>query len=67
MLDVDRPAETKGRREETTVKKVLLGLVGWLVLVSGLHVWLNVDVKAFLNEYLPPGERKLNVAYIPVT
>lgn len=39
----------------------------WLAVITGLHLWLNVDWGSLLNDYLPEGERKLNVAYIPVT
>ena len=39
----------------------------WLAAISGLHLWLNFDWSAMLNEYLPVDQRKLNVAYIPVT
>ena len=42
-------------------------LAGWLIAITGLHLWLNVDWDAFLNDYRPRQERKLNVAYIPVT
>lgn len=45
----------------------ILGLLGWLVALTGLHFWLNVDWSAFRNERLPADQRKLNVAYIPVT
>jgi NitT/TauT family transport system substrate-binding protein len=39
----------------------------WLALISGLHAWLNVDWAAFLNDYKPANERKITVAYLPVT
>jgi hypothetical protein len=42
-------------------------LTGWLLTITGLHLWLNFDWAAFLNDSLPERERKLNVAYIPVT
>jgi NitT/TauT family transport system substrate-binding protein len=44
-----------------------LGAVGWLVLISGLHSYLNVNWAAVLNNYRPPAKRKITVAYIPVT
>jgi NitT/TauT family transport system substrate-binding protein len=44
------------------------GLVlAWTVLVTGLHLWLNVDWSVLLNDRLPAARRKFNVAYIPVT
>jgi NitT/TauT family transport system substrate-binding protein len=48
-------------------KRLFLGMTAWLVAVTGLHAYLNVDWSSFLNEYLPADRRKLNVAYIPVT
>ena len=35
--------------------------------ITGLHLWLNFDWESYLNDYRPERERKLNVAYIPVT
>jgi hypothetical protein len=49
------------------IKRIILILTGWIVAITGLHAWLNVDWKSIFNEYLPENERKLNVAYIPVT
>jgi len=50
-----------------TVRKILVSMSVWLVAVSGLHLWLNFDWESFLNDWRPEHERKLNVAYIPVT
>jgi NitT/TauT family transport system substrate-binding protein len=48
--------------------KRIAGLVlAWLALVTGVHLWLNVDWAALWNDRLPLAKRKLNVAYIPVT
>ena len=44
-----------------------LKLAVWVLLITGLHLWLNFDWEAFLNDSRPEAERKLNVAYIPVT
>jgi NitT/TauT family transport system substrate-binding protein len=41
--------------------------VGWMTLITGLHFWLNVDWGSLVNDWLPAEQRKLNVAYIPVT
>lgn len=49
------------------MKKVVSIVVSWLVAVTGLHLWLNFDWASFLNDFRPEAERKLNVAYIPVT
>lgn len=47
--------------------KVILGAVGWLVLITALHGWLNVNWSSVLNEYRPLAKRKIVVAYVPVT
>ncbi len=41
--------------------------LGWLVLISALHAYMNVNWPAVLNDYRPPAKRKITVAYIPVT
>lgn len=48
-------------------KKVLVGAVVWVAGITALHLALNVDWAAALNRFLPEDQRKLNVAYIPVT
>jgi NitT/TauT family transport system substrate-binding protein len=48
-------------------KKVLVCALGWLVVISLLHGYLNVNWAAVLNGYRPLSERKITVAYIPVT
>jgi len=48
-------------------RKALLGALAAVGAITGLHLWLNVEWTAVLNEYLPEEERKLNVAFIPVT
>jgi hypothetical protein len=48
-------------------KRIALALVAWTAGVSILHGWLNVDWSSLLNSFRPEAERKLNVAYIPVT
>jgi NitT/TauT family transport system substrate-binding protein len=47
--------------------KVLLPIIGWLVLITGLHSYLNVNWGAVLNDFRPPEKRKVVVAYVPVT
>ena len=42
-------------------------LLGWMVAISALHGWLNVNWAAALNDFQPPARRKIMVAYIPVT
>jgi hypothetical protein len=47
--------------------KLLALLLGWLAAVTAAHLWLNVDWGTVWNDRLPEGERRFNVAYIPVT
>jgi len=47
--------------------RVLLSVVVWVTLISGLHAWLNINWASIVNDYLPPQKRKFTVAYIPVT
>ncbi len=47
--------------------KLLLFGAAWLVVISTLHVCLNVNWTAILNDYRPPNQRKITVAYIPAT
>lgn len=49
------------------IKRALAVVSTWVVLVTALHLWINLDWEAFLNDFRPEQERKLNVAYIPVT
>jgi NitT/TauT family transport system substrate-binding protein len=48
-------------------RKVAAAVVAWVLAVSAAHLWLNVDRSTLLNDWRPAAERKLNVAYIPVT
>jgi NitT/TauT family transport system substrate-binding protein len=48
-------------------KAVLVGALAWLVVISLLHGYLNVNWAAVLNDYRPLAKRKITVAYIPVT
>jgi NitT/TauT family transport system substrate-binding protein len=48
-------------------KAVLIFGVGWLVLISALHGYLNVNWVAIMNDHLPASKRKITVAYIPAT
>jgi len=48
-------------------KAVTLCVLSWIVVVSILHLRMNVDWSLMLNDQLPESERKLYVAYIPVT
>ena len=48
-------------------QKILVFGCGWLLLITSLHAYLNVNWAAVLNDYRPPAKRKISVAYIPVT
>jgi NitT/TauT family transport system substrate-binding protein len=48
-------------------RKIVVFGCGWLLLISALHAYLNVNWPAVLNDYRPPAKRKITVAYIPVT
>src|ERR1035438_6158027 len=48
-------------------RRIVIFGCGWLVLISSLHAYLNVNWPAVLNDYRPPAKRKIIVAYIPVT
>lgn len=50
-----------------TNRKIACAIAGWVLLITAAHMTANVDWKVLLNERLPESERKLNVAYIPVT
>jgi hypothetical protein len=50
-----------------STRKIALGVAAWVVVITAAHLATNVDWKVLLNERLPESERKLNVAYIPVT
>ena len=49
------------------MKKIAFTAVAWLLAITGAHMALNVDWNVLLNDRLPFAQRKLNVAYIPVT
>jgi NitT/TauT family transport system substrate-binding protein len=48
-------------------RKIVLLILAWVAVVTAAHLSMNVDWKVLLNDRLPERERKLNVAYIPVT
>ena len=49
------------------MRKALFGASAWLLGITVAHTALNVDWKVVLNDRLPVEQRKLYVAYIPVT
>jgi NitT/TauT family transport system substrate-binding protein len=48
-------------------KRITSIVLVWVVIVTAAHMVLNVNWAVLLNDRLPEGKRKLNVAYIPVT
>lgn len=49
------------------MRKIWLGVAAWLVAITSAHFALNVNWAVLMNDRLPVKQRKLNVAYIPVT
>jgi hypothetical protein len=49
------------------MKRLFAGVAAWVVVITAAHLAMNIDWKVVLNDRLPERERKLNVAYIPVT
>ncbi len=49
------------------MRRVIVTLSVWIAAITGLHLWLNVDWESVFNDSRPEAQRKLNVAYIPVT
>jgi NitT/TauT family transport system substrate-binding protein len=47
--------------------RILAFAIGWLVLITALHGYLNVNWGAVLNGLQPPEKRRIVVAYVPVT
>ena len=47
--------------------KFALAGIAWLVLISGLHGYLNVNWAALFNDYRPLSRRKITVGYLPAT
>src|SRR5271155_5791549 len=47
--------------------KAMILVFSWLVLITVMHSWLNVNWAAVLNDYRPIEKLKITVAYLPVT
>ncbi|HXT49600.1 MAG TPA: ABC transporter substrate-binding protein [Thermoanaerobaculia bacterium] len=48
-------------------RRLLLLALAWALVITGAHMALNVNWAVALNDLRPKAERKLNVAYVPVT
>lgn len=51
----------------TPTRKITLSIFVWVAVITAAHLATNVEWTVLLNARLPESERKLNVAYIPVT
>ena len=49
------------------MRKIVVVIGAWIVVITAAHFVLNVNWQVLMNDRLPEKERKLNVAYIPVT
>ena len=49
------------------MKRIAIAVSAWLAAITTAHVALNVDWNVLVNDRLPEAQRKLNVAFIPVT
>jgi hypothetical protein len=48
-------------------RKLILGVGVWVLGITALHLWLNFNWSVLLNDRLPENQRRMYVAYIPVT
>ncbi|HET7433179.1 MAG TPA: hypothetical protein VFN10_00555 [Thermoanaerobaculia bacterium] len=51
----------------TDTRKITIAIAAWIVVITAAHLSMNVDWNVLLNDRLPESQRKLNIAYIPVT
>ena len=49
------------------LRRIAFSIAAWVVAVTAAHLTLNVNWPVLMNDRLPEAQRKLNVAYIPVT
>ena len=49
------------------MRKLVVAIGAWIVAITAAHSMLNVNWQVLMNDRLPEADRKLNVAYIPVT
>ena len=50
-----------------TTRKIAFAVAAWVAVITAAQLATNVDWTVLLNDRLPESQRKLNVAYIPVT
>jgi len=49
------------------MRRLIIAIGAWIVAITAAHLALNVNWQVLMNDRLPEAQRKLNVAYIPVT
>ena len=49
------------------MRRLTLAITAWILVITATHFALNVNWQVLMNDRLPEADRKLNVAYIPVT
>ena len=49
------------------MRNIIVAIGAWIIAITSAHFALNVNWQVLMNDRLPEGQRKLNVAYIPVT
>ena len=49
------------------MRNIVAAIGAWIVAITTAHFALNVNWQVLMNDRLPEAQRKLNVAYIPVT
>jgi hypothetical protein len=50
-----------------SARRLTATVMAWVLGITALHLWLNFDWAAFMNDRLPESQRRLYVGYIPVT
>jgi hypothetical protein len=68
----DNRQQTTDNRQRTyerrpKIRKLTLAITAWILIITAAHFALNVNWQVLMNDRLPEADRKLNVAYIPVT
>ena len=49
------------------MRNIVAAIGAWILAITAAHLALNVNWQVLMNDQLPEAQRKLNVAYIPVT
>jgi hypothetical protein len=46
---------------------IILSSVAWVVVITVLHLWLNLDVKWFQSARATEAEGRFRIGFLPVT